>query len=585
MHRRGIRARTITKRGLTSRVVPDLQQSLRALYGFSSFRGPQQAIVEHFLGGGSAVVLMATGDGKSLCYQLPAFVGEGLTIVVSPLIALMDDQVAALQQRGLPATCVHSMLTREEREQRLDAVVRGDVRLLYVTPERFRVDGFWQRLDGVRVARLAVDEAHCLSQWGHDFRPDYQRLGDVRARLGDPPCLALTATATPQVQADIRAVLRLADAPLFHTGVTRDNLFLSVHDALTDQDKLDRLEQVLRRTGGPAIVYCALIKDLKYLEGELQRRGGFWPMVYHGDLSAHERRTQQAKFQRRDDALMLATNAFGMGVDKADIRAIVHWQIPRTLEAYYQEVGRAGRDGQGAFCELLYREEDLVIQRNFTEWANPTADFACDVIDHMVSLGDRLHAADVDTLRETFLHKNRHDGRVDTVLRLLRAAGCTTGEPGHDLQLVRVPDAGEVEAWLPDDKRQNDLMGLLKMVRYATEPQCRKATIHAHFGFEDAFPDGCGACDVCATADAWQDAHLPAPNALTRGRKQPAADPDDPTHGVERGDWLDVQGIGLCHVTRVHRHGKNVRVDVERATDLKPRSVDLRRKRWKRVQR
>lgn len=562
----------------------DLAESLQQLYGFPTFRGPQREIVEHFLNGGSALVLMATGDGKSLCYQLPAFVGDGLTIVVSPLIALMDDQVAALQRRGLPATCVHSMLTREERERRLDAVQRGDVRLLYVTPERFRVDGFWQRLDGVHVARLAVDEAHCLSQWGHDFRPDYQRLGDVRERLGDPPCLALTATATPQVQQDIRAVLRLDDARLFHTGIARDNLFLSVHDALTDQDKLDRLEHVLRRTGGPAIVYCALIKDLRWLESELQRRG-FWPMVYHGDLSAHERRTQQAKFQDRDDALMLATNAFGMGVDKADIRAIVHWQIPRTLEAYYQEVGRAGRDGDGAFCELLYREEDLVIQRNFAEWANPTAAFARDVIDHMVGLGDRLHAADVDTLRLTFLHKNRHDGRVDTVLRLLRAAGCTTGEPGLDLQLVREPDDDEIAGWLPDDKRQNDLMGLLKMVRYATEQACRKATIHAHFGFDDDFVDGCGSCDVCTDAADWQDAHMPAAKALTKGRAEVAVDPDDPTFGVERGDWLDVQGIGLCHVTRVHRHGRNVRVDVERASDLKPRSVDLRRKRWKRVER
>ena len=464
----------------------DLNEALEELYGFADFRGPQREIIAHHLSGESALVLMATGDGKSLCYQLPAFVGDGLTIVVSPLIALMDDQVAALEARGLPATCIHSMLDKRERQARLDAVLRGDVKLLYCTPERFRVGDFLERVRGAGVRRLAVDEAHCLSQWGHDFRPDYQRLGEVRRALGDVPCLALTATATPQVQDDIRTTLGLQDARLFHTGIARDNLALSVHHALTDQDKLDRLEQVLRRTGGPAIVYCALIKDLRMLETELQRRD-FWPMVYHGDLSAHERRTQQAKFQARDDALMLATNAFGMGVDKADIRAIVHWQLPRTLEAYYQEVGRAGRDAKGSFCELLYREEDLVIQRNFTEWANPTRDFACDVIDHMVSLGDRLHAADVATLRETFLTKNRHDGRVDTVLRLLRAAGCTTGEAGLDLQLVRVPDAREVEAWLPEDKRQNDLMGLLKMVRYASEPACRKRTIHAHFGFDDDF--------------------------------------------------------------------------------------------------
>ena len=563
--------------------MPNLDESLRELYGFPTFRGPQREIIEHHLAGGSALVLMATGDGKSLCYQLPAFIGEGLTIVVSPLIALMDDQVAALEARGLPATCIHSMLDKRERQARFEAVLRGDVKLLYCTPERFRVADFLTKIRGADVRRIAVDEAHCLSQWGHDFRPDYQRLGEVREALGSIPCLALTATATPQVQDDIRATLGMADAQLFHSGIARDNLALSVHHALTDQDKLDRLEAVLRATGGPAIVYCALIKDLRMLENELQRRD-FWPMVYHGDLSAHERRTQQAKFQQRDDALMLATNAFGMGVDKADIRAIVHWQIPRTLEAYYQEVGRAGRDGQGAFCELLYREEDLVIQRNFAEWANPTADFACDMIDHMVGLGDRLHAADVDTLRETFLTKNRHDGRVDTVLRLLRAAGCTTGEAGLDLSLVRVPDAAEVAAWLPGDKRQNDLLGLLKMVRYATESECRKRTVHAHFGFEDDFKDGCGSCDACVKIAEWQTTRMPPSKPLTRGRADAEVDEDDPTHGLQRGDWLDVNGVGLCCVVRVHRHGKKVRVDVERATDLKSRSVDLRRKQWRRVE-
>ena len=569
----------------------DLCQSLQELYGFTTFRGPQREIVEHYLSGESALVLMATGDGKSLCYQLPALVGDGLTIVVSPLIALMDDQVAALQMRGLNATCIHSMLTRAEREQRLREVTTGKVKLLYVTPERFRVGEFLATMQQLDVQRLAVDEAHCLSQWGHDFRPDYQRLGEVREQLGNVPCLALTATATPAVQADIRRVLRLEDARLFHTGIARDNLFLSVQEALTDHDKLDRLAEVLRRTGGPAIVYCALIKDLRFLESELQRRN-FWPMVYHGDLSAHERRTQQAKFQARNDALMLATNAFGMGVDKGDIRAIVHWQIPRTLEAYYQEVGRAGRDGQGAFCELLYREEDLVIQRNFTEWANPTAEFARDLIDHMVSLGDRLHAADVEQLRLTFLHKNRHDGRVDTVLRLLRSAGCTTGEAGLDLELVREPDDDEITSWLPDDKRQNDLLGLLKMVRYANQPQCRKATIHQHFGFDD-LQDGCGSCDICCETAAWQNEHLPEAQPLTRGKQAPAdaapmdrsvVDDKDPTFGLSRGDWLDIAGIGLCCIVRVHRHGENARVDVERASDLKPRSIDLSRRRWRRVQ-
>ncbi len=562
----------------------DLAAELRRLYGFPGFRALQRPVVEHFPGGGSALVLMATGEGKSLCYQLPAFVGDGLTVVVSPLIALMDDQVAALVARGLPATCVHSMQERGERERRLAAALRGAVKLLYVTPERFRVPGFLDGLRSAGVARLAVDEAHCVSHWGHDFRPDYLRLGEVRAALGDPPCLALTATATPEVQADIRAVLRIEGAPRFCTGIARDNLFLSVHACDDDPQKLARLRAVLERTGGPAIVYCALIKDLLRLEGELQR-GGLRPLVYHGDLSAHERRAQQERFQASDDALILATNAFGMGVDKADIRAIVHWQIPRTLEAYYQEVGRAGRDGLGSFCELLYREEDLVIQRDFTEWANPGAGFAREVVDHLEGLGDRLHTLDPETLRATFLHKNRHDGRIDTVLRLLRSGGCVEGELGRGMTFVRAPSDAELAEWLPEEKRKRDLMGLLRMVRYATEAGCRKQAIHSHFGFDD-IEDGCGACDVCVDAAAWQETHLPPVRPVPRGA---AADGGAAGDGggaapVQRGDWIDVHGLGLCCVVRVHRRGKGWKADVEVARNLQQRSVDLGRARWSKVE-
>lgn len=556
----------------------DFPTHLQALFGFAAFRGPQQAICEHFLGGGSALVLMATGDGKSLCYQLPALVGSGLTIVVSPLIALMDDQVAALAARGLPATCIHSQLERNERHDRLERTRRGAVKLLYVTPERFRVDGFLAAVQAIGVQRLAIDEAHCLSQWGHDFRPDYARLGEVRAALGMPPCLALSATATPAVQDDIRSALRLGAAPRFHTGIGRPNLFLAVTACDGDAAKLDRLLPLLARTGGPAIVYFALIRDLLRTEGELQRRG-LRPLVYHGDLSADERRTQQQRFQRSQDALMLATPAFGMGVDKASVRAIVHWQIPRTLEACYQEVGRAGRDGLGAHCELLYCSDDLAIQRDFTEWANPGLEFVQQVIAHLHGLGDRLHALDLDTLRATLLYKNRHDGRIDTVLRLLRSAGCTSGEIGRDLTFVRAPSATELASWLPADKRQHDLLGLLRMVRYATEDVCRKRTIHEHFGFHDLGSD-CGSCDVCTDPAAWQDANLPVPRPLAQA---PAAAGD--LAPLQRGDWIEVQGLGPCCVQRVHRRGQRFVADVEQASSLTTHSIDLQRRRWQPIAR
>jgi ATP-dependent DNA helicase RecQ len=325
---------------LGPRATPGAEQpltALRRLFGHDAFRGDQEKIVRHALAGGSAVVILPTGEGKSLCYQLPALTEpNGLTVVVSPLIALMEDQIRALRARGLAATCIHSQLDAGQRRARLEAARSGRVRLLYCTPERFRVPGFLEALHGAAIppTRLVVDEAHCLSAWGHDFRPDYLRLGDVRRTLGGIPVLALTATATARVEQDVRASLALPDdAPTFRAPVARPELFLAVGTFDHVDDKLARLETLLDRVGGPAIVYGALIRDLLDLEGELRRRG-FDPLIYHGELGPGERREQQRRFVARDNALMLATNAFGLGVDKPDVRLLVHWQVPGSIEAW-----------------------------------------------------------------------------------------------------------------------------------------------------------------------------------------------------------------------------------------------------------
>ena len=568
----------------------DAVTALQHWFGFSSFRGRQQDVVEHSLAGGNALVVMPTGEGKSLCYQLPALMADGLTLVVSPLIALMDDQVAAMRAKGLPATCIHSMLDGKTRNARLEQALAGEVKLLYCTPERFRVGDFLDRIraDGSpRLERLVIDEAHCLSQWGHDFRPDYKRLGLIREALGNPPVLALTATATPEVQSDIRSTLRMTDQdPTFHTGIERPNLYLGVQSVTHPEDKTDHLLRTIERVGGPGIVYTALIRDLARLEDALRQRG-YRPLVYHGDLSAHERRMQQQRFVDSDDAIILATNAFGMGVDKPNVRFLIHWQIPRTLEAYYQEIGRAGRDGEPSYCELMFCEQDMMIQRDFTEWANPSAEFMTLLVQHMMTQGERLHSLDLDDLRDLLLVKNRRDGRVETCLRLLRSAGCLSGDPGRgDLTWLRTPDPEEIDDWLPEEKRRRDLERLLSMVQFASRDEpCRKVRLQEWFGLEPGEP--CGSCDACLPPQNWLDRHHPADKATTVPTATPSiggtsADGDDAPL-VERGDWIQVSGHGPCAVLRVHTRGKNIRVDVERARDLQRRSFDLRRVRWRKV--
>lgn len=556
---------------------PQLLDALRDHFGFTAFRGRQHEVIRRVLDGGDALVIFPTGEGKSLCYQLPAMVGEGLTLVLSPLIALMQDQVAALEARGLPATFINSSLARDEREARLRAAVSGKVKLLYVTPERFRVPGFLQGIAQCRVTLLAIDEAHCISQWGHDFRPDYARVGEIRAALGNPPVLALTATATPDVQRDILGRLRIPDAPVIHTGIERDNLYLAVREVQSAEEKVDHVEARCREIGGPGIVYCALIRDLLRLESDLRRRG-FEPLVYHGDLPASERREMLARFMAMDDPLILATNAFGMGVDKPDIRFILHHQIPRTLEAYYQEVGRAGRDGKGSLCELLYHPEDMLIQKEFTEWANPGRAFFWSVLDVLERHRDRLNALEVQDIRETLLLKNRRDGRVETCLAHLETAGCTRGVLGRGtFELLRVPSDAEVGEWMDDGKRERDLKHLLGMVGYAQATACRKNVLHTHFGFEPMVA-GCGACAACVPEAEWLAEHLPV---AARRPIQPAGRPQD--ERIARGDWIEVGRFGPGMVTRVERRGRQVRVEVELSSSMKKRTFDLDRFRWRRI--
>ncbi len=350
---------------------PDLDRILRARFGFPAFRPGQREIVAHVAEGNDALVVMPTGAGKSMCYQLPALARGGLALVVSPLLALMKDQVDGLTRKGIRATLINSTVSAEEREARLQGLRRGEWELVYVAPERF-TPRFLAGLSGADIRLLAIDEAHCLSQWGHDFRPDYLRLGEVRKALGSVPTVALTATATEEVRRDILGTLGMEDARVFVRGFDRPNLDLRVIDTPTEGEKVAALPGLVG--GGSTLVYCATRRAVETVCGALQV-GGMPALAYHAGLPHEERVRVQEDFMSGRVPVVVATNAFGMGVDKEDVRTIVHYDLPGSIEAYYQEIGRAGRDGKPAKAVLLYRPKDQDTQSFFIRLANPKAEY------------------------------------------------------------------------------------------------------------------------------------------------------------------------------------------------------------------
>jgi len=349
---------------------PRLRQLLQQVFGHRDYRPGQEPVISHVAAGRDALVVMPTGAGKSLCFQLPALYREGITVVVSPLIALMKDQVDALEKLGVATTMINSSIEPEEREARLRKVIAGEIHILYVAPERFRGGSFARRLSEAKVSLFVIDEAHCLSQWGHDFRPDYLRLGQVRGELGYPPTIATTATATPLVRKDILKVLELREPGVFVTGFDRPNLNLSVHPGRSKSHKQDLLKAELARVGRPAIIYCATRRSVTSLTLAL-RQAGEGCEAYHAGIDSEERTRIQDRFMGGSIPIVIATNAFGMGIDKENLRAVLHFDIPRTIEAYYQEIGRAGRDGKPAEVVLLYKRGDRSIQEFFIDNNHP----------------------------------------------------------------------------------------------------------------------------------------------------------------------------------------------------------------------
>jgi ATP-dependent DNA helicase RecQ len=474
---------------------------LRDVFGFPAFRGDQEPVIEAVLAKRSAMLLMPTGMGKSLCFQIPARVldedGQGLTLVVSPLIALMKDQVDAALKRGLKAAFINSSLSSEERAARYRRLGEGLYELLYVTPERFRIAEFRTALAKNRIALLAIDEAHCISAWGHDFRPDYSRLGDYRTELGDPPTLAVTATATVQVQEDILRQLHLDpdETAVFNRGVLRPNLALSVQEVHGSDEKVRAFALFRHLNPGPAIVYFSLIQSLRKFSDEI-RRLGVPHLIYHGQLNDKDRKRSQEAFLASSDAVILATPAFGLGVDKEDVRMVLHGEVTGSIEAYYQEVGRAGRDGKPANCVLLYDSDDVSIQSDFLSWANPDPGFIQAVYNLIERNLVRAQQEGFDYLRAQMNFYNSRDFRVETAVNLLERWGSIEGRQPREWKPLAEPPREYLDDKLYQARVKAQKLKLYEIVDFArAEDGCRMVRVSAYFGFPNEEP--CGLCDLC----------------------------------------------------------------------------------------
>jgi ATP-dependent DNA helicase RecQ len=538
-------------------VVPvKLRATLKKVFGLQTLRPGQGEVIERVLAGRNTLAVMPTGAGKSLCYQLPAVLSDALTVVISPLIALMKDQCDALQDKGVAARQLHSALDANTRLETEALLARGAVRVLFTTPERLADARTLALLQEQRVGLLVVDEAHCISQWGHDFRPAFSALRDARRALGRPPVLALTATASRPVQQEIAQALDIPRDGILCHGVYRANLVLSVELPQTEKARRELILQRLQGQQGSAIVYCATVREATALHRAL-REAELPVGLYHGKLPARERAAAQEAFMADETRLMVATNAFGMGIDKPDIRLVLHAQMPASIEAYVQEFGRAGRDGEAADCVLLFREGDRALQQFFAGGQTPSREELGAVWRALAShtpQGGWLPAALAEMARVP-------QRRLERVLAALRSVRALRGSEADGLRPAtrREPEAVVQAAEAAAQQRmQSGRDGLEALVLYAKAGGCRWAGVLAHFGEAlDGEAGRCGHCDSCARFERLLAAERQAPRTETHDETTvtPAFEPGQRVR-VRRFGWGEVQ---VCSEEMVRidfpRHG------------------------------
>jgi len=476
-------------------------ERMRSAFGIRSFRGGQERVIRAILSARDVLAVMPTGSGKSLSYQLTSQLLPGPTVVVSPLLALIRDQTEKLKALGIPVERIDSSLTAKEREAALGRLASGATKLALVTPEGAVSASFRNALSGAGVALFAVDEAHCVSQWGHDFRPAYLGLREVAEALGRPRLLALTATATPRVREDIIAQLGMREPEQVVLSFDRPNLHFQVVTCGSEEEKLRVLfRKLLRRLPRPGIVYCATVRaveDLTFLSKKLRIPAEY----YHGRLGKADRDEKQAGFMKPGRrVVMIATNAFGLGVDKPDIRYVLHFHVPGSLEAYVQEAGRAGRDGKPSRCILLWSEDDVAIQEYFQEGNYPSGKQVRQVAEALKAWTDTERAVGIRALATSSAVGEK---RTRVVLDFLEENGwASQGDDNKWLATGAVPESMlELAAKWFDLKRIEDRRRLDALVAYAETKTCRVRHMLDYFG--EPGPERCGRCDNCrATMEA-----------------------------------------------------------------------------------